>query len=116
MYFSTDAYERESKDHDFLNLFARGMVTYFHKKHSIPVYPARIVSYVEGGVPGGNVRILHCHYGDMLHNLDWEIMGRFGNQFAYEFRKKLGRGGQIDWTWPTGDASEWLLTGFDTFS
>lgn len=113
--YTTDCYERPpSKDHDFLNLFAKGMVRFMSKRHSIPVYPSRIQSYVEGGVPGGIVTIMHCHYGSELHNLDWEILGRFGTQFAYEFRRDLKRGGEINWRWPNGDNADWLLSGFLT--
>lgn len=110
--WTTDCYEQSSKDHPFLNAFARGMVEWFWKKHSIPVYPSRIVSYVEGGIPCGNVRILHCHYESELHGVDWEIIGRFGNDFAYRFKPEGVRKGQIDWSWPNGDPADWLLTGF----
>lgn len=108
--WTTDAYERHSLDHDFLNLFARGMVKYFQRSYAIPVYPASVTSHAIGGNPCGIVRILHCHYGSELHGEDWEIMGRIGREFASGFYPDGYQDGSV--SWHANEPSEWHLTGY----
>lgn len=108
--WTTDCYERFSRDHPFLNEFAKGMVRYFHKAFMIPVYPVSITSSSIGGDLSGVVRILHCHYGTELRDNDWEVMGNIGREFANGFYYDGGSAGTVDWM-PSAP-SEWHLTGF----
>lgn len=112
--WTTDCYERVSRDHSFLNAFAKGIVKFFNKAYAIPVYPASITSFADSGDPGGIVRILHCHYGNELHDNDWQIIGRIGREFASGFYPDDCQLGTVSWS--AEKPSEWVLSGFKPFS